>query len=419
MSVLKCSLLFIYLNVCQCAASSWTVEIPSSVKGLVGSCVVIPCSFNYPPPKTKATQLYGIWTKATGHVVYHPVESKMLPEYRNRTKLLGDVSNKECSLKIDPLQTSDHGPFHFRIEIENYDSFSYRENAVSIETTTEPESIFFSVKEEVVLGETVSAGCSVSHYCPDSPPVFTWSHSGQKQVQQQEFGEGRSKTTATLTFQPNRTDHSKPLQCTVTYRGGKQQNTTKVLTVKYAPEIKSMSSCHLEEGHVTCMCIAQSNPPSAVFLLLSDRVLPNTKIENQGLFTIATLQDDLGSSKFIMCLANNTVGKANLTLLIPTNNLHVYIAITVGVGVAVLVILLIVVGVVKKCSQNRRAVGVPTSIQNKNSDNALEIEQYTVTTRKRKTCDDVQFPGSFSSEHTYGNTMTDWEPDDDATYANV
>lgn len=76
-------------------------------------------------------------------------------------------------------------------------------------------------------------------------------------------------------------------------------------------------------------------------------------------------------------------------------------------------------GVVIFSSQNRRAVGVPTSIQNKNSDNALEIEQYTVTTRKRKTCDDVQFPGSFSSEHTYGNTMTDWEPDDDATYANV
>lgn len=83
--------------------------------------------------------MYGIWTKATGHIVYHPVESKMLPEYRNRTKLLGDVSNKECSLKIDPLRTSDHGPFHFRIEIENYDSFSYRENAVSIETTSKSQ----------------------------------------------------------------------------------------------------------------------------------------------------------------------------------------------------------------------------------------------------------------------------------------
>lgn len=124
-----CSLHF--TTVTQTEASSWTVTVPSSVKGLPGSCVVIPCSFNYPDPGKTLTQFTGMWTDMTHQLIYHPVESKMMQQYRNRTELLGD-RQKSCSLKIDPLQQSDQGPFYFRIEIANYDNFSYKENRVSI-----------------------------------------------------------------------------------------------------------------------------------------------------------------------------------------------------------------------------------------------------------------------------------------------
>lgn len=121
-----------FITVIQIEASSWTIKVPSSVEGLPGSCVVIPCSFNYPDPGKTITKFTGMWNEATNHLIYHPVESNMMQQYRNRTELLGDVRQKSCSLKIDPLQQSDRGPFHFRIEMEDYEKFSYKENTVSI-----------------------------------------------------------------------------------------------------------------------------------------------------------------------------------------------------------------------------------------------------------------------------------------------
>lgn len=68
---------------------------------------------------------------------------------------------------------------------------------------------------------------------------------------------------------------------------------------------------------VKCMCIVDSQPPSMVHFLFSDRVLPSTKVEIHGAVTIGTLQENLGSFGFIHCVANNTVGNANITLTLP------------------------------------------------------------------------------------------------------
>lgn len=129
---LKHIVLCIFPTVSHTQATLWTNDIPSSVKGLPGSCVVIPCSYDFPNPGKKLTQFTGIWTDHTKQAIFHSVQSKIMQQYRNRTELLGDLSQKNCSLKIDPLQQNDQGPFSFRIEIANYDKFSYRKRTVSI-----------------------------------------------------------------------------------------------------------------------------------------------------------------------------------------------------------------------------------------------------------------------------------------------
>lgn len=111
---------------------SWTINVPPLIKGLPGSCVVIPCSFDFPDQKKKPTQFTGMWKDANNQFIYHPNDSKIMRTYWNRTRLLGNLRQKDCSLGIDPLNHSDQGPFHFRIEIAKLDKFSYTQNTVSI-----------------------------------------------------------------------------------------------------------------------------------------------------------------------------------------------------------------------------------------------------------------------------------------------
>uniref|UniRef100_A0A3Q1I2M7 Ig-like domain-containing protein n=2 Tax=Anabas testudineus TaxID=64144 RepID=A0A3Q1I2M7_ANATE len=213
MGVFKWPLFFVFLwfKVVQTEASTWTATVPSSVQGIDGCFVVIPCSYNYPEPGKQITGYTGIWYTKTDDVIYHKDKNRITQEYKGRTELVGDITQKNCSLKIDPLK-SDRGPFYFRIELGGYNQYSYRKNEVSITVISAPHPTV-SVKEEVVEGQTVSASCSVSHSCPSSPPEFTWTHSGEKRFQSQQLTDGQWKATSVLTFHPTRDDHNKPLSC--------------------------------------------------------------------------------------------------------------------------------------------------------------------------------------------------------------
>lgn len=96
----------------------------------------------------------------------------------------------------------------------------------------EPEPIQFSVKDQMKAEETVSATCSVSYFCPLSPPVFKWSHSGKENQMFSQLTVGQWNATSVLTFQPTHADHRKPLQCSIMYKGAKGQTHSKVLQVK-------------------------------------------------------------------------------------------------------------------------------------------------------------------------------------------
>lgn len=136
----------------------WSINVPSSVKGLTGSCVVIPCSFDFPDSENDLL-FTGMWQDNSDQPIYHSVESKIMRTYWNRTKLLGNLAQKNCSLKIDPLNDSDRGPFHFRIEIHNLNKYSYKHNKVSILMISKSSNTMLISGPEGALNNHWFSGC--------------------------------------------------------------------------------------------------------------------------------------------------------------------------------------------------------------------------------------------------------------------
>lgn len=108
----------------------------------------------------------------------------------------------------------------------------HNKRSLFVVLTGELNDITFTVKEDLMEGQTVVASCSVPHSCPTSPPDFTWSLPGKQHFQPRQLGDGQWTATSTLHFLPTRADHDKLLRCNVTYKGGQSQKAEKLLRVK-------------------------------------------------------------------------------------------------------------------------------------------------------------------------------------------
>uniref|UniRef100_A0A672LQ59 Si:dkey-238d18.5 n=1 Tax=Sinocyclocheilus grahami TaxID=75366 RepID=A0A672LQ59_SINGR len=208
---------FILLSVSPTAVE-WSAEMPKSVVGLSGSCVVIPCTFSYPAKGKTYTEFTGIWYKGYYEfIVYHTDTSKISDTFKGRTSLTGDLLQNDCSLKISSLSSSDTGPFLFRIEIKDLDNFKpfflvpHEYEASKIIPTV-------SVEEEMTSGKPVTATCAVSHSCPSDLPRVTWNYDGTHSSLSQPQNPSQLKLTSyTLTFTPSREDHNKHLSCSAEF----------------------------------------------------------------------------------------------------------------------------------------------------------------------------------------------------------
>ncbi|KAI5625526.1 hypothetical protein C0J50_14740, partial [Silurus asotus] len=211
----------------------WIAEVPQSINGLAGSCVVIPCLFKYPGAERKTSHFKGIWYTNSYETVFHTETSKISSTYQQRTSLLGDLGHRNCSLKINPLSSSDSGPFIFRIEIEDFDKFTFGHNKVSVVIKDSPNQPTLSIPEEMSSGKKVTITCLVFHSCPSNPPEITWSHKGLTSSQSLKQTNGEWKIISSLSFTPSKSDHQKHLTCTAEFLGGKKSNSMETLKVKY------------------------------------------------------------------------------------------------------------------------------------------------------------------------------------------
>uniref|UniRef100_A0A663DJI4 Sialic acid binding Ig like lectin 1 n=1 Tax=Aquila chrysaetos chrysaetos TaxID=223781 RepID=A0A663DJI4_AQUCH len=106
---------------------SWGVTYPESLRGVRGSCVVVPCTLSYPTDVTASDGIVAIWYKDYDNqktVVYHSAAQEVDARFKGRAQLLGDPAARNCTLLLQGVTPEDGGPYRFRFEIINGDRWS-------------------------------------------------------------------------------------------------------------------------------------------------------------------------------------------------------------------------------------------------------------------------------------------------------
>ncbi|KAK7156772.1 hypothetical protein R3I94_006728 [Phoxinus phoxinus] len=202
----------------------WKVEVEPEMDALVSSCVVLPCSFKYPPHQQPSSRIKGMWHMKDKweDYIYHNDPTRIIDNFKGRTKLIGSLGELNCSLEIDYVRNHDNGPYCFRVELETskIDKFSFVKNCVTInmiEKASKPELLAETSVEE---GEPAIFKCSVRHTCPSHQPTLSWSHPGKTIPSYKHIGHGKWEAESLLTFTPTKEDDHSSITCTVKYHGG-------------------------------------------------------------------------------------------------------------------------------------------------------------------------------------------------------
>ncbi|XP_054898131.1 LOW QUALITY PROTEIN: myeloid cell surface antigen CD33-like [Poeciliopsis prolifica] len=220
----------------------WKASVVKSIEALVDSCVVLPCTFTYPGSILPTSRLRGIWHRKDNwdDIFYHEDSTKVMDSFKGRTKLLGDLGQKNCTLEIDEVKDHDNGPFCFRIELVQKDTNRTKEKFSFVEECTEvimrqvpPKPELFQANT-AVQGKPYAVTCSVHHTCPSHVPVFTWSRGSEDDVIliQKPIVSGIWETQSIMVFTPEENDDHTEITCSVTFNGGQKSDRSIQLNVK-------------------------------------------------------------------------------------------------------------------------------------------------------------------------------------------
>ncbi|PWA20673.1 hypothetical protein CCH79_00011574 [Gambusia affinis] len=203
------------------ANCQWNIWLPRDISAMTNSCVVIPCSFMYPSGIRPARGVHGIWYFGQPYPqLFPPVVFKSLTDvvhesYKGRTKLLGDLNQRNCTLLIGNIGTEHSGRYYFRADIGGANKYSYPDYA-ELKVLDQPN---IDIPEEIVSDEILELTCYAPDNCPDMTPEIQWMYTDYLPDPEFSAEYTEESNTAvisnTLTFTPRPMHNGQLLGCRV------------------------------------------------------------------------------------------------------------------------------------------------------------------------------------------------------------
>ncbi|KAM8869058.1 myeloid cell surface antigen CD33-like isoform 2-T2 [Spinachia spinachia] len=219
-------------------AEEWKANVVKELDVLVKSCVVVPCTFTHPKEYLPNSRLSGIRHHFAGREerIYCEDRTQILENFKGRTKLLGHLSDGNCTLEMTDLKDHDNGPFCFRIELPTaVDKFSFVDSCVMFRMLADPAVPTLTHPPTAIQGRPYAISCSVSHTCPSNMPKLTWNRVSTDDAITVAHAANRFgywETKSILMFTPEEKDDHSEITCTANFNGGRTSTATLNLYVK-------------------------------------------------------------------------------------------------------------------------------------------------------------------------------------------
>ncbi|XP_043936432.1 myelin-associated glycoprotein-like [Protopterus annectens] len=369
-------LMFIFLQGVIC--EDWSSWVPNSISALKNHCVVLPCTFTYPGRHRSAAEFDIAWYiyKSSGYpVVFHKKKSpeEIIPSFKGRTYLYGNLSEKDCSLVIDRVTVNDQQSYYVWIDPDTV-SYKFYKQTVAVEVTDSFPIPYIKNIPEFVDGKTLNITCSILHTCPFRLPQLNWTLEGDSvMVVNTKYSENKWEFSSVFTFTPSLSHHGQFLNCRCEYPREKSSQPIKI-DVKYKPAILPESRCTSIQTNTTCHCVAVANPlPTVIWIIGDQNVTESDKVfsvffESSGHNHTSILMAQMESGVNVICVMSNKHG-SNL-LQIPTagtGNQHLLFWISLSIGGFVLVVIITFI-----CKTHWRRSSTDTVLTSDHSHSACE-----------------------------------------------
>ncbi|XP_036393870.1 myelin-associated glycoprotein-like isoform X1 [Megalops cyprinoides] len=313
-------LLLPFLMVIKDVSSQWNVWMPRDISAMTNSCVVIPCTFMYPSGIRPYRGVHGIWYFGQPYpqffppVVYKSRTDIVHESYKGRTKLLGDLSQRNCTLRIGNIGTEHSGRYYFRADLGGANIFTYPD-FTELKVLDQPN---IDVPEEIVSNENLDLTCYAPDNCPDMSPEITWMYAEylpDPQFSSEYVEESNTAVmSSTLSFTPRPLDNGMLLGCRVHYPNTSFAYERMItLDVKYPPRSVwvNVSQEVMEGSSVTLFCEVDSNPLPRISWLFGDEELVSDTSSNASLILEGLVAQQEG---VYTCVGDNGYGVMNSSM---------------------------------------------------------------------------------------------------------
>ncbi|XP_017281956.2 sialoadhesin-like isoform X2 [Kryptolebias marmoratus] len=258
---------FLILGYVFWTSEAWHVYLPSNIRALEGSCVYIPCHFDYYryPPKRPSRVVWYQWADHSYPLVcddWYP--NDVIDQYRGRTSV--HTNDNRCSLYISEVTWFHHSQKLYPwVDPENVGRSTYRffDTTVRIEVVDRPEDPEITITGERKVGKTVTVKCSADHTCYRNSPTLSLNIPlKDKHETENSLGGGVYRVILTTTFTIRKQHET--IECTVQHYGGKRARTSTAINAQcssLALSISPPSTEFLEGDAATVTCTALYSCP--------------------------------------------------------------------------------------------------------------------------------------------------------------